>query len=81
MQHPHNKQSIPLNPVKHNMRLLADAAQARSDFLCAAAKLRVVEQGAETGLQLVAIAPGLVYAEFGYGVFGYFGQITCGAPA
>jgi len=31
MQHPNNKQPIPLNPVKHNMRLLANAPQSRGD--------------------------------------------------
>lgn len=81
MQHPHNKQSIPFNPVKDNMRLLANTPQSRGDFLGAAAKLRIIQQGLETGLQLIAIAPGLIDAEFGDSVIGYFGQITGGAPA
>jgi|GEM_PF-2918210 len=81
MQPPHNKQPILLNPVKHNMRLLTNTPQSRGDFLRAAAKLRVVEQGPETGLELVAIEPCLFDAEFGDGVIGYCGQITGGAPA
>ena len=81
MQHPHDQQPIPLNSVKHNMCLLADAAQARGDFLRAATERGVGEQGLETGVQLVAIAPGLIDPEFGYGVIGYFGQIAGGAPA
>lgn len=81
MQRPHDQHPIPLNPVKDNMRLLADAPQSRGDFLGAASQLRVGEQGLETGLQLVAIAPGLIDAEFGDGIIGYFGQIAGGAPA
>lgn len=81
MQDAHDKQLILHRLVKDNMRLLAGAPQSRCDFLRAAAKLGVVEQGLETGLKLVPIKPRLIDAEFVYGVIGYFGQITCGAPA
>ena len=81
MQHTHDEQMILLNPVKNNMSLLADAPQSRGDFPGAAAKQRVVQQGPETGLKLVAITPRLVDAEFANRVIGYFGQVGFGAPA
>tara|TARA_R110002073_G_scaffold177016_1_gene334743 strand:- start:126 stop:593 length:468 start_codon:yes stop_codon:yes gene_type:complete len=81
MQDADDKHLILLSRIKDNMRLLADAPQSRCHLLRAATELRVGEQGAEAGVKLVAIEPGLVDAEFGNGVIGYFGQIICGAPA
>tara|TARA_R110000824_G_scaffold3839_5_gene18340 strand:+ start:3691 stop:3960 length:270 start_codon:yes stop_codon:yes gene_type:complete len=81
MQDADDKQFVLRIFVKDNMRLLADAPQSRGDFLGAAAKLRVVEQGQETGAKLVPIKPRLIDTEFTYGVIGYFGQIICGSLA
>ena len=81
MQDANYKQMILHRLIKDNMRLLADAAQSRGDFLGAVAKHWIVQQGPETGLKLVAIQPGLIDTEFANGVIGYFGQIGFGAPA
>jgi len=76
MQNPHNKKLILSKCIKDNMHLLADPAQSGGDFFGSAAKLRIGEQGAEAGVDLVAVAAGLIDAELGDGVVGYFDQIA-----
>lgn len=81
MEDAHDIQFILHIFVEDNMRLLADGPQSGREYFRAAAQLRIVLQGPETGLKLVAIPSGLVDPKFGYGVIGYPGQIIFGAAA
>ncbi len=81
MEDAHDKQFLLHISVEDDMRLLANGPQAGREYFRAAAKLGIVLQGTETGMELVAIPSSLIDPEFGYRVIGYACQIGFGAAA
>lgn len=55
MQHADDQHRVRIRPIEHHMRLLPDAAQARCEFVGAAAQCGIIDQGVETALELAAV--------------------------